>query len=309
MRSIPGEQAAADALSGRAPRRLSAARRHRSLAGRRARGQSFLARHSISRPQFERCAGNLTTAAALTIDVGLEPLHGPLDGRIMVGERACPHWPMVRSLGQRQPGALSRTTNITCSRSSSWTSASMAAFCRQRSASTRRCAGSSSSPAFLTCCACGITWTRSTRAPATWNAIASSASGAGAAWANVTQSYPSATAIGRHHSDHLLQVFWLAGTAPGQALENPRQVSAYQYPRVHGPVSPTFARALVAPRRHVADLRHRQHRRPCVASISTMRWRNSKRRCATWRRSTHMSATAAPRQQGFAQGVCARSRA
>ncbi|MBL8267649.1 hypothetical protein [Steroidobacter sp.] len=61
------------------------------------------------------------------------------------------------------------------------------------------------------------------------------------------QSYPSATAIGRHRPDHIVQVFWLAGIAPGQALENPRQVSAYHYPRVHGPVSPTFARALLAP--------------------------------------------------------------
>jgi chorismate lyase/3-hydroxybenzoate synthase len=62
-----------------------------------------------------------------------------------------------------------------------------------------------------------------------------------------TQGYPSASALGRHIPDHVLQVFWLAGKAPGKAIENPRQVSAYHYPRVHGPVSPTFARALVAP--------------------------------------------------------------
>ena len=62
-----------------------------------------------------------------------------------------------------------------------------------------------------------------------------------------TQGYPSASALGRHVPDHLLQVFWLAGKVPGKAIENPRQVSAYHYPRVHGPVSPTFARALVAP--------------------------------------------------------------
>lgn len=61
------------------------------------------------------------------------------------------------------------------------------------------------------------------------------------------QGYPSASALGRHRPDHLLQVFWLAGKLPGQALENPRQVSAYHYPRVHGPVSPSFSRALVAP--------------------------------------------------------------
>lgn len=62
-----------------------------------------------------------------------------------------------------------------------------------------------------------------------------------------SQSYPSATAIGRQRPDHVVQVFWLAGNVSGQSLENPRQVSAYHYPRVHGPVSPTFARALVAP--------------------------------------------------------------
>jgi chorismate lyase/3-hydroxybenzoate synthase len=62
-----------------------------------------------------------------------------------------------------------------------------------------------------------------------------------------TQAYPSASALGRHIPDNLLQVFWLAGKVPGKAIENPRQVSAYHYPRVHGPVSPTFARALVAP--------------------------------------------------------------
>jgi chorismate lyase/3-hydroxybenzoate synthase len=62
-----------------------------------------------------------------------------------------------------------------------------------------------------------------------------------------SQAYPSASALGRHIPDNLLQVFWLAGKVPGKAIENPRQVSAYHYPRVHGPVSPTFARALVAP--------------------------------------------------------------
>lgn len=62
-----------------------------------------------------------------------------------------------------------------------------------------------------------------------------------------SQAYPSASALGRHIPDNLLQVFWLAGKVPGTAIENPRQVSAYHYPRVHGPVSPTFARALVAP--------------------------------------------------------------
>lgn len=63
-----------------------------------------------------------------------------------------------------------------------------------------------------------------------------------------TQSrYPAATAIGRQHATHQLQVFWLAGRTPGTAVENPRQVSAYHYPRAHGPVSPSFSRATLAP--------------------------------------------------------------
>ena len=63
----------------------------------------------------------------------------------------------------------------------------------------------------------------------------------------VTHGFPSATAIGRQRGDHKLQVFWLAAKVAGKAVENPRQVSAYHYPRVHGPVSPSFSRALVAP--------------------------------------------------------------
>jgi chorismate lyase/3-hydroxybenzoate synthase len=59
--------------------------------------------------------------------------------------------------------------------------------------------------------------------------------------------YPAATAIGRQHATHQLQVFWLAGRHGGTAVENPRQVSAYHYPRAHGPVSPSFSRATVAP--------------------------------------------------------------
>jgi chorismate lyase / 3-hydroxybenzoate synthase len=59
--------------------------------------------------------------------------------------------------------------------------------------------------------------------------------------------YPAATAIGKQRNDHVMQVFWLAGRIAGTAVENPRQVSAYQYPRVHGPVSPTFSRATRVP--------------------------------------------------------------
>lgn len=50
-----------------------------------------------------------------------------------------------------------------------------------------------------------------------------------------------ATAIGCH--DRRFRLFALAGKAPGQSIENPRQLSAWQYPADYGPVSPAFARA------------------------------------------------------------------
>ncbi len=58
--------------------------------------------------------------------------------------------------------------------------------------------------------------------------------------------YPAATAIGRQHASGTLQVFWIGAKQPGRALENPRQVSAYRYPRTHGPASPSFSRATLA---------------------------------------------------------------
>lgn len=58
-------------------------------------------------------------------------------------------------------------------------------------------------------------------------------------------SYPAATAIGRHDDDSILQVHWLASRSPGTALENPRQVSPYRYPRSYGPTSPQFSRAML----------------------------------------------------------------
>jgi chorismate lyase/3-hydroxybenzoate synthase len=62
---------------------------------------------------------------------------------------------------------------------------------------------------------------------------------------------PAASAIGRQHTTHHVQVFWVAARVDGAAIENPRQVSAYHYPRVHGPMSPSFSRAMVAPDRTV----------------------------------------------------------
>nr|WP_242112113.1 pteridine-dependent deoxygenase [Luteimonas aquatica] len=60
-------------------------------------------------------------------------------------------------------------------------------------------------------------------------------------------SLPAATAIGRCDGARVVQVYWLAARAPGTPLENPRQVSAYHYPRQYGPQSPSFARAMLPP--------------------------------------------------------------
>lgn len=45
----------------------------------------------------------------------------------------------------------------------------------------------------------------------------------------------------------VLRVYALAGQAGGRAIENPRQVSAYRYPRGYGPRSPSFTRATALP--------------------------------------------------------------
>lgn len=58
---------------------------------------------------------------------------------------------------------------------------------------------------------------------------------------------PAATAIGRVDGVRTLQVYWLAARVPGTPLENPRQLSAYRYPRQYGPQSPSFARAMLPP--------------------------------------------------------------
>jgi len=59
--------------------------------------------------------------------------------------------------------------------------------------------------------------------------------------------YPAATAIGHHDEEGLLQVYALCAAQPGEALENPRQVSAWAYPRQYGPTPPSFARAMKLP--------------------------------------------------------------
>jgi chorismate lyase/3-hydroxybenzoate synthase len=49
----------------------------------------------------------------------------------------------------------------------------------------------------------------------------------------------------------VLQVYGLAARLPGIAIENPRQISAWTYPREYGPVAPTFARATRTPARQL----------------------------------------------------------
>ena len=58
------------------------------------------------------------------------------------------------------------------------------------------------------------------------------------------ETFPAASAIGTQSVTHRLQVYWLSARHPGLSLENPRQVSAFRYPRDYGPTPPTFARAM-----------------------------------------------------------------
>jgi len=59
--------------------------------------------------------------------------------------------------------------------------------------------------------------------------------------------YPAASAIGRRDGEPTLQIYWLAGRTAGRALENPRQLAAYRYPRQYGPAAPSFSRAMLLP--------------------------------------------------------------
>lgn len=60
-----------------------------------------------------------------------------------------------------------------------------------------------------------------------------------------TSTLPAASAVGT--SDGPFQVLFLAGKHPGNPLENPRQISAYEYPPIYGPNSPSFSRAMFHP--------------------------------------------------------------
>lgn len=60
----------------------------------------------------------------------------------------------------------------------------------------------------------------------------------------MTDNVPAACAIGVQGGP--LSVAFLAGRTPALAIENPRQISAYNYPRQYGAQSPTFSRASLA---------------------------------------------------------------
>lgn len=55
--------------------------------------------------------------------------------------------------------------------------------------------------------------------------------------------FPAASAVGMSESG--LLVYFIAGQREGLQAENPRQVSAYEYPPQYGPRSPSFSRATV----------------------------------------------------------------
>ena len=52
---------------------------------------------------------------------------------------------------------------------------------------------------------------------------------------------PAASAVGTPSGP--FQLYFLAGKRNATHIENPRQISAYDYPRIYGPKSPSFARA------------------------------------------------------------------
>lgn len=60
----------------------------------------------------------------------------------------------------------------------------------------------------------------------------------------LTGAVPAASALGVGHG--ALEIGFIASRSPLHAIENPRQVSAYDYPSEYGPRSPTFSRASLA---------------------------------------------------------------
>ena len=54
---------------------------------------------------------------------------------------------------------------------------------------------------------------------------------------------PAASGVGGNHGASV--IYFLAAHEPATAVENPRQVSAYAYPSIYGPRSPSFSRASI----------------------------------------------------------------
>lgn len=72
---------------------------------------------------------------------------------------------------------------------------------------------------------------------------------------DTTGNAPAACALGFKRSEsnlnqETLSIAFLAGRVQPIAIENPRQISAYQYPEQYGPVSPTFSRASLVKLNH-----------------------------------------------------------
>lgn len=62
-------------------------------------------------------------------------------------------------------------------------------------------------------------------------------------WKFLPEQLPAATAIG--HVQPGLLVYFVAARQTGIQIENPRQVSAFRYPTLYGPRSPSFSRAIL----------------------------------------------------------------
>jgi len=58
----------------------------------------------------------------------------------------------------------------------------------------------------------------------------------------IAHTVPAASALGTPSGGHLV-IYFLASATKIRTFENPRQVSAYRYPKQYGPCSPTFSRA------------------------------------------------------------------
>ncbi len=54
---------------------------------------------------------------------------------------------------------------------------------------------------------------------------------------------PAASAVGGHGGESI--IYFLAARVPARLIENPRQVSAFEYPPIYGPTSPSFSRAAI----------------------------------------------------------------